>query len=145
MSYLKKHCHGFTLIEILVSAMLLIVAVIAFFAIFISAAKLRIFSLNEFRMLANASSWLEKGRTGFTDATKYNNLTAQADIDLNSAASILQEDYTNWIVASEGNVDIVNPGDNSKGALYTVEENIDLNSGTSFKKITVSVLWDEGS
>lgn len=143
MTYLKKPCHGFTLVEILTSTMILVVVSAAFFAVFISVAKLRVHSVNAFRLSVDASSWLEKVRTGSTSATEYDNLTTQTDIDLNDAASILQEDYNNWITANESNIDIENPGDNTKGALYTVEENIDLGSGVDFKKITVTVLWDE--
>jgi len=139
MTNFKKPCHGFTLIEIVASTILLNIAVIAFFAVFIYTAKLRVYSTNEFRMSANASSWLEKVRPGSVSATKYNNLSAQTDIDLNAAASIFQEDYTAWIIANEGNVDIQNPG----GATYTIEDNINLGSVAIFKKITVTVLWDE--
>lgn len=144
MSYFKKSCQGFTLIEILVSAIILVIAVAAFFAVFIYTAKLRIYSSNELRMPINASSWLEKVRSGSTSATEYNNLSAQADIDLNSGSSISQEDYSSdWIIAQEGNIDIVNPGDNTKGALYTTEANVNLGSGANFKKITVTVRWAE--
>ena len=130
---------GFTLVEILVSAMILIVAVAAFFALFIYTAKLRMSSVNELRMSMNASSWLEKVRTGSTSATEYNNLNTQTDIDFNNVSSILQEDCTNWIIENEGNVDMANP----KGAFYSTEQNVDLGSGVDFKKITATVLWDE--
>ncbi len=143
MSYFKESSKGFTLVEILTSTILLVIAAAAFFAVFVSTAKLRIYSSNELRMSISASSWLEKVRTGSTGATEYDNLTAQAATDLNNAASIFQEDYTGWIAANESNIDIVNPGDNTKGALYTTDENIDLGSGVDFKKITVTVLWDE--
>ena len=139
----NKSTKGFTLVEILVSAMILIVAVAAFFALFIYTAKLRMSSVNELRMSMNASSWLEKVRTGATGGTEYNNLSAQTNIDFNSASSILQEAYTDWIIENEGNIDITNPGDNSKGAFYSTEQNVDLGSGVNFKKITATVLWDE--
>ena len=144
-AYFKKICQGFTLIEILVSAIILATAVAAFFAVFIYTMKLRIYSSNELRMSTNASSWLERVRSGSTSETEYNDpaFTAQANIDLNDAFSIAQEDYnSNWLIAREGNVDIVDPGDKSKGAFYTTE-NIDLGSGVNFKKIAVTVLWDE--
>jgi len=139
MSYFRKSHRGFTLIEILASTILLNIAAIAFFAVFVYTAKLRIYSTNEFRMSVNASSWLEKIRSGSVNKTKYNNLSAQTGIDLNNAASIFPEDYTAWIISGEGNVDITSPG----GALYTTENNIDLGSGAYFKKITVTVSWDE--
>jgi len=139
MSNLKKPCQGFTLIEIVASTILLSIAIIAFFAVFVYTAKLRVYSTNEFRMSMNASSWLEKVRSGSTYDTEYNNFSAQTDIDLNAVASIFQEDYTTWIIAREGNVDIPNPG----GVTYTIEDNISLDSGANFKKITVTVLWDE--
>jgi len=144
MSHFKKSNKAFTLVEILASTILLVVAAAAFFTLFISTAKLRTYSLNEFRMSINASSWLEKVRTGSTSGTEYSNLTTQATTDLNDGASIFQEDYANsWIIANEGNVDIANPGDNTKGALYTTEENVSFGSGVNFKKITATVLWDE--
>ncbi|MDP8297657.1 MAG: prepilin-type N-terminal cleavage/methylation domain-containing protein [Candidatus Orphnella occulta] len=140
MSYFRKSHRGFTLIEILASTILLNIAAIAFFAVFVYTAKLRIYSTNEFRMSVNASSWLEKIRLGSVNKTKYNSLSAQTDIDLNDAVlSIFPEDYTAWIISGEGNVDITSPG----GALYTIEDNIDLGSGAYFKKITVTVSWDE--
>lgn len=143
MSNFKKPCQGFTLIEIVASTILLNIAVIAFFAVFIYTAKLRVYSTNEFRMSVNASSWLDKVRSGATSATEYNNLSAQTDIDLNDAFSIAKEDYSsNWLIAQEGNVDILDPGDKSKGVFYTTE-NVDFGSGINFKKITVTVLWGE--
>ncbi len=139
MSNYKKFRQGFTLVEVLVSVILLVLAAIAFFSVFIYTAKLRVYASNDFRMMTNASSWLEQVKTGSTSATEYNSLSAQTDIDLNAGASILQEDYTNWIIANEGNVDIQSPG----GASYTTEDNIDLGSGANFKKITMTVNWDE--
>jgi Tfp pilus assembly protein PilV len=141
MSYFKNSSRGFTLVEILISSILLIIAAAAFFAVFVSMAKLRVYSSNELRMLISASSWLEKVRTGSTSATEYDNLAAQAGIDLNSDLSIFKEDYINkWIIATKSNVDMTGSG---KGALYTTEENVNLDSGANFKKITITVLWDE--
>ena len=140
MSNYRKSHKGFTLVEIMASVILLVLAAIAFFSVFIYTAKLRVYASNDFRMSANASSWLEKVKSGSTVEYNDPNFIAQTDIDLNAGASILQEDYTNdWIIADEGNVDIQSPG----GVSYTTENNINLGSGANFKKTTVTVKWDE--
>ncbi len=143
MRYSKRGSRGFTMVEVLVSTMILVVVGAAFFTLFISTSKLKAYSVNEVRLYVNAISWLEKIKAGYDSATRYNNLAAETDIDLNDAASILQEDYNNWIVANDSSIDIENPGDNTKGALYTVEEGVDLGSGINFKKVTIKVLWDQ--
>jgi prepilin-type N-terminal cleavage/methylation domain-containing protein len=130
---------GLTLVEILVSTILLLIIVAAAYSSFISATRMSIFSRNELEAYQNASVWLEEVRTGATPATRYNNLTATASsVDLNDATSILQKDYMGtvtpseaWPLASKANITALNAG-------YTVED-----GPYNFKKVTVTVNWTE--
>lgn len=135
--------NGFTLVEILVSTVVLLLAITAFFAVFMNTGKFRVGSENKLEIYVSVMSWLEKVRTGQSSSARYENIAAQTDVDLNDGSSILPEDYSNWLVANKGSVDMQNPGDNSKGVLYSVDDSVDLGSGVNFKKITVEATWDQ--
>ncbi len=138
----KRLCKGFTLSEIVISAIILIIVIGAFFSFFVATAHLRAKPENKFEIAISALSWLERVRTGYTASTRYGSLSAETNVELNDASSILPENYNNWITPNESNVNITNPGDDSRGVFYTVE-NVDLGSGINFKKISVTALWSD--
>ena len=125
---------GFTLVEIMVSMIILVITVVSAFAAFISTARLRAYSVNEREAYHNAASWLERVRA----EKRYGELNDGENRDIDAAApaaSILLEDYSAWPMATKPKVNIQN-------AEYTIED-VDLGSGEIFKRITVEVQWDE--
>lgn len=126
---------GFSLVEILVSMILLIIAIGASFTLFMTTSRLRTSSDNELEAYYNAQQWLEHVRTGFSAATRYNALIADGvPKDLN-VSSILPENYDIWPMANKPKVEMLD-------TTYTID-NVDLGSGVNFKKITVEVKWEE--
>lgn len=135
MKYHSGHSNGFSLIEIIVSMMILAIAASAVFTTFLSTARLRTFSENELEANYNAASWLEQVRTGATADTRYHGIPNHTDMSLNDAGSILTEDYNIWPMANKPKVQMTD-------ASYTVSD-VDLGSGALFKRIAVKVEWDE--
>jgi prepilin-type N-terminal cleavage/methylation domain-containing protein len=135
MIYFKKQKRGFSFIEIVVSMIILSIAIAATFTSFVAMAKLRAFSENELEAYYNAQAWLERVRTGFSSQTIYTSLIHGQNRNLNAVNSILQENYNNWHMALKPKVQMGNTS-------YAIS-NADLGSGQNFKKITVTVRWDE--
>jgi prepilin-type N-terminal cleavage/methylation domain-containing protein len=131
----EKYYKGFSLVEIIVSMMILAIAAGAVFATFLSTARLRVFSENELEAHYNALSWLEQVRTGATVDTQYNQLPNHVDMLLDDTDSILTEDYDNWPMANKPKVQMTD-------ARYTVSD-VDLGSGVLFKRIAVTARWEE--
>jgi prepilin-type N-terminal cleavage/methylation domain-containing protein len=135
MTYFRRQQKGFSFIEILVSMIILSIAVAATFASYVATAKLRAFSENELEAYYNAQAWLERVRTGFSSQTKYTGLIHGQNRNLNAANSILRENYNNWHMALKPKVQM-------NDTRYAIS-NANLGSGQNFKKITVTVRWDE--
>ena len=125
---------GFSLVEIMVAMIVLVIAVAFATTVFISGARLRAYSVNEREAYHNAASWLERVRA----EKRYGELNDGENRDIDAAApaaSILSEDYNNWPMA-------IKPKVNMQNAEYTIED-VDLGSGEIFKRITAEVQWDE--
>jgi Tfp pilus assembly protein PilW len=135
MANYNKYRRGFSLVEIMVSMIMLVITIAASVTLYMSAAKLRVFSDNELEAYYSAQAWLDHVRTGFSAETGYDSLTDGESRDLNAVDSILREDYNNWPMSAKPKV---NMGDTT----YTIED-VDLDSGEIFKKVTVEVKWDE--
>ena len=129
-----KYCKGFSLIEIIVSMMILAISSGAVFTTFLSTARLRTFSENELEANYNAASWLEQVRTGNAVGTRYHGIPNHTDMSLDDADSILTENYNNWPMANKPTVQMTD-------ASYTVSD-VNLGSGV-FKRIVVKVEWEE--
>jgi type II secretory pathway pseudopilin PulG len=135
MIYCQNRCKGFSLVEILVSIVILIIAIVGTFAVFTGTTRLRYFSENELEARYLAQSWLEHVKTGSSPATRYHSINTVSNKDLNALDSILREDYSNWPMANKSAVSI-------NGASYTVT-GISIGSDEyPFKKITVEVEWE---
>jgi type II secretory pathway pseudopilin PulG len=135
MIYHKNCCRGFSLVEILVSIIILIIAIVGTFTVFTSTTRLRHFSENELEARYLAQSWLEHVRTGCSPATRYRSINTVSGKDLNAVDSILRENYSNWPMAKKS---VISVNDVS----YTVAE-ISIGSDEyPFKKITVEVEWE---
>jgi len=123
--------NGFTIVELLVSSIILVTISCLFFAAMLSMAKLSNFSRNELEAYSSASAWLEQVRTGASSNTQYNNLSACGWTNVTNL--LPSSDPSLWELA--GRVD------NLAGA-YSVED-VDLGSGVLFKKISIKLTWDE--
>jgi type II secretory pathway pseudopilin PulG len=137
----NRYRKAFSLVEILVSMIILIIAIAATFTTYIATARLRIFAENELEAYYNAQSWLDRVRTGSSDKTRYTNLINQSK-DLNDPDSIMQENYEDWHMAKKPKV-------NMTDTAYTIEK-VSLTGYAdpdddlyAFKKISVEVKWEE--
>ncbi|MFA5069306.1 MAG: prepilin-type N-terminal cleavage/methylation domain-containing protein [Candidatus Omnitrophota bacterium] len=126
---------AFTLVEIMVSVMVLAIAIGSAFAVYMSIAKLRIFTKNELEAYYNAQSWLDRVRTGYGSIRRYHDMVDAEAKDLNAVDSVCREDYNAWAMAFRPKVQMTNTG-------YTINDT-DLGSGIDFKAITVEVKWNE--
>ena len=135
MMYRVEYRKGFSLIEILVSIIILIIAIAGTFTVYVSTARLRAFSENELEARYNAQSWLEHVRVGCNPATKYSNLGVTAKKNINALDSIMREDYSTWPMAKKPKVNI-------NDVSYTITERSLGSDEYKFKKITVEVEWE---
>ncbi|MDD5503907.1 MAG: prepilin-type N-terminal cleavage/methylation domain-containing protein [Candidatus Omnitrophica bacterium] len=126
---------AFTLVEIMVSVLVMAIVIGSAFAVYMSIAHLRMFTKNELEAYYNAQSWLDKVRTGYGGIGRYHDMVDAEAKDLNAADSVCQEDYNAWAMALRPKVQMTNTG-------YTISDT-DLGSGVEFKAITVEVKWNE--
>lgn len=132
MKYFGRSCKAYTLIEIMISSLVLALVSAGVYAAMVAQLRLTGFSINELEANRNAAAWLERVK-----ATKqYSELADLAPVSglLNDA--FLYEDYSAWPLADQV--------DNLQ-AKYTIEEK-DLSPGATFAKptkITVEVTWEE--
>jgi type II secretory pathway pseudopilin PulG len=132
----NRYRKAFSLVEILVSMLILIIAIAATFATYIATARLRVFAENELEAYYNAQAWLDRVRTGSSDKTRYANLIHLIETkDLNHPDSIMQENYENWHMAKKPKVAM-------SDTTYQIDDR-DFGSGVNFKKLTVEVKWNE--
>jgi type II secretory pathway pseudopilin PulG len=122
---------GFTIIELLVSTIILVTVSCLFFAAMLSMSKLTTTSRSELEAYASANMWLERVRTGAAANTRYNAINTCSWTNI--AGGILPSNPSTWKLNSKV--------DNLAGT-YAVS-NADLGSGALFKKISVKLTWDE--
>ena len=139
---LLRRREGVTIVEILISGLILTIAAASSYAVMLSVIQVGNMSRNEIEALANASSWLDRVRMGITSASRYNglrddyNTNGTVDRDLNAEDSVYKKDYKNeWSVASNANV-------TNLTASYNIDE-VNLGSGTPFMRVRVDINWDK--
>ncbi|MFC1807982.1 type II secretion system protein J [Candidatus Omnitrophota bacterium] len=151
MIIFKERRKGFTLIEILISSLMLAIVVASAYGIFIATVRMTSFSRNELEAYRNASAWLDRVRA---ELSQDEVTLGQNNIDLNDAAnSIAQEDHAaNWPLATDSiNVDNLQATYRTDFTAATggVPEDLDLGAGTlqdgttpfTFRRVDATISW----
>ena len=139
MRNIIKNNKGVTLIELLVSAVLLTIAAVSSYAVFLSISSLSSLSRDELEANTEIGGWIERVRTGATVNTTWQNLASTTWRDLNAATSMLQTNYlTQWPLSTQRTSTL------NLNADYQINDaNFNSNTNYRFRRVDLRVRWDE--
>lgn len=142
--FLNKN-KGLTMVEVLVSAMLLTIISVISYSVFLSTSSLSSYSRDELEAETEIGGWMEQVRTGAAPNTTWQDLpTGGGWVEIDQGASIVQTFYKTPGHPDEWPLSSDRTSVSNLNAAYQInDESFNSTSAYDFRKVELRVTWDE--
>ena len=149
MRYFLDNNKGLTMVEVLVSAVLLTIISVISYSVFLSTSSLSSYSSDELEAKTEIGGWMEQVRTGATPGTTWQDLPITGIgpddwVGLDTGPSILQTFYKTASHPDEWPLSSDRTSVSNLDAAYQINDK-SFNSETDyrFRRVDIRVQWDE--